>query len=58
MSKGNTAYIMLLSIVFCVDARGSATGTSRSAVFFCLNSKFIMAKGTSYVNYILCCVLY
>ncbi len=53
VSKGNTVYVMLLSIGFCVDAKCSATGTSRSAVFFCLEFKPIIAKGASYVNYIL-----
>ena len=53
VSKGNTVYIMLLSIVFCVDARYSATGTSRSAVFFCLESGMIIARQGKSVNYIL-----
>ena len=46
VSKGNTVYIMLPSIVFCVDARCSATGTSRSAVFFCLESGTIITGQT------------
>lgn len=54
VSKGNTVYIMLPSIVFCVDARCSATGTSRSAVFFCLKSGMIIARQGKPVNYILC----
>ena len=51
VSKGNTVYIMLLSIVFCVDARCSATGTSRSAVFFCLESWPIITGQGECVNY-------
>lgn len=57
VSKGNTVYIMLLSIEFCVDARCSATGTSRSAVFFCLGSETIIAWHGESVNYILCLLL-
>ncbi len=53
VSKGNTVYIMLLSIVFCVDARCSATGTSRSAVFFCLESWPIITGQGECVNYML-----
>ena len=54
VSKGNTVYIMLLSIVFCVDEGYSATGTSRCAVFFCLKYDLIIAERARHVNYILC----
>ena len=54
VSKGNTVYIMLLSIVFCVDARYSATGTSRSAVSFYLETEPIITGQAEIVNYILC----
>ena len=53
VSKGNTAYVMLLSIVSCVDERCSATGTSRSAVFFCLESWPIITGQGECVNYML-----